>query len=118
MKITVSRNNFVAAFHSAGRGDKFSHAALLALFNWIEERERELGEEFELDVSGLCVEWTEYPDAIVAAEAYGWADKPEREEGEPEEEYGSHCDDVAADWLADRTEVIHLDGSGIVVLDF
>lgn len=119
MKMTVNRSMFIREFALMNREDQFSHAALGALFAWIEEREAELGEEHELDVVALCCEWTEYDDVIEAAEAYCWAPSADDDDGDPEAQdaRADHAED-AMDWLRDRTEVVEVEGGSVLVLQF
>lgn len=55
----VNQSDFIAAFHRMGRGDQFSHAALLALFDHLDGLSDEAGEPLELDVIALCCEYEE-----------------------------------------------------------
>jgi len=60
MKITINFDGFQRAFERQGRGKQFSYEGLMALFEWLEDLEDSMGEEQELDVIGLCCEYTEY----------------------------------------------------------
>jgi len=60
MKITINFDGFERAFKRYGRGKQFSYEGLMALFEWLEDLEDSTGEEQELDVIGLCCEFTEY----------------------------------------------------------
>ena len=62
MFIKITENMFIDAFHNKGRGNQFSHGALCALFNYMEETEDNCGQEVGLDVIALCCEFTEYAD--------------------------------------------------------
>lgn len=112
MKETVTESRFIQAF-LATRPEQFSRKALVALFDYLDKLEQDLGEETELDVIGLCCEWAEYKDAIEAAEAYGW-EAPEIPEGE---ERDDTSDRKALEFLQDNTHVIDFDG-GVLVLNF
>lgn len=112
MKEIVDIHRFRAAF-AALRPDNFTRAGLSALFEHLEELERELGEETELDVISICCDWAEYRDAIEAAEAYGW-EAPEVEEGEERDDTSYR---KALEFLQDNTHVVEFDG-GILVLNF
>ena len=112
MKETVNESRFIQAFNTL-RPDNFSRAGLSALFEHLEELERELGEETELDVISLCCDWSEYKDPVEAAEAYGW-EAPEIPEGE---ERDDTSDRKALEYLQDNTHVIDFDG-GVLVLNF
>ena len=59
MKTTVYLDDFRAAFNRAGRGDQFSYEGLELIYDYIDEYERDSGEEIELDVIGICCEWSE-----------------------------------------------------------
>lgn len=112
MKETVTQSRFIQAFATL-RPNQFSRAALVALFEHLEELERDLGEETEFDVIAICCDWTEYADAVEAAEAYGW-EAPEIPEGE---ERDDTSDRKALEYLHDQTHVVEFDG-GILVLNF
>jgi hypothetical protein len=65
MKTTVNNSQFHDAFHRAGRGNQFSHEGLNILFGYLEQLEEDIGQEIELDVIGLCCEYSESaPDQI------------------------------------------------------
>ena len=112
MKETVTESRFIQAF-LATRPEQFSRKALVALFDYLDQLEQDLGEEQELDVIALCCDWTEYRDAIEAAEAYGW-EAPEVEEGE---ERDDTSDRKALEYLQDNTHLVEFEG-GVLVLNF
>lgn len=56
---TLNAYDFRSEFAHMGRQENFSYAGLTALFEYIEECYTE-EEPFELDVIGLCVQFTEY----------------------------------------------------------
>lgn len=56
MKITVDEGIFCDRFVSMGRGEQFSREALGLLFDYYEGVDRDM----ELDVIGICCDWTEY----------------------------------------------------------
>jgi hypothetical protein len=112
MKETVNESRFIQAF-LATRPEQFSRKALVALFDYLDQLEQDLGEEQELDVIAICCEWTEYADPIEAAEAYGW-EAPEVPEGE---ERDDTSDRKALEYLQDNTHVVEFDG-GVLVLNF
>lgn len=112
MKETVNESRFIEAFRQT-RPNQFSRAALVALFDYLDQLEQDLGEEQELDVIALCCDWTEYKDAFEAAEAYGW-EAPEIPEGE---ERDDTSDRKALEYLQDETHVVEFEG-GVLVLNF
>ena len=112
MKETVTESRFIQAF-LATRPEQFSRPALVALFDYLDQLEQDLGEETEFDPIALCCDWTEYKDAIEAAEAYGW-EAPDVAEGEERDDTSER---KAWEWLADNTQVIGFD-DGYLVLNF
>lgn len=112
MKTTVNSHQFAEAFKHAGRESQFSRAALLALFEYLEEYENSTGEEIELDPISICCEWAEYESATDAARIYGydWENAIWTEEVLEREE-------ASLEWLQNRTQVIEFDG-GIVIQQF
>jgi len=58
MKTTVNHFDFIDAFRRMERTN-FSRAGLLVLFDYLEELERDCGEEHELDVIALCCDFAE-----------------------------------------------------------
>jgi len=59
MITTINENDFIQAFKTMGNG-QFSHEALQKLFKYYEEYEDWTGETVELDIIGICCDWTEY----------------------------------------------------------
>ena len=59
MKKTVHLNDFRDSFHQMGRANQFSYEGLEWLFDHCEELERDLGEDYELDVIALCCDFTQ-----------------------------------------------------------
>ena len=70
MKTTVSYYDFRNAFDNMDRGSQFP-TRLPELFEFIEDMERETGEEYELDVIALCCDFTEYANLKEFQRAYG-----------------------------------------------
>ena len=71
MKQTVTKCDFVDAFHNMGRGDQFSYEALTALYDYYTELEEDIGEEIELDPIAICCDWSEYDCFCYAKKDYG-----------------------------------------------
>ena len=59
MKQTINEYQFKDAFQSS-RPDNFSYEGLTALYDYLEQYEEDTGQEIELDVIGLCCDFTEY----------------------------------------------------------
>ena len=62
MKQTVNFCDFQDAFRAHDRKDQFSYAGKRALFDYLEEYEKDTGEEMELDIVALCCDFAEYSD--------------------------------------------------------
>jgi hypothetical protein len=118
MKRTLSTYD-VAGELMADKNAAWSRAGAYALAEHIEELERELGEETELDVVAIRCEFSEYASATLAAREYGndhSADihnEDDAEDGEADKKTEAYC----LEWLQERTQVIEFDG-GIIIQDF
>jgi len=55
MKQTINLAKFRDAFHQADRGTQFSYEGLEVLFNYLEE----IDPDYELDVIGICCDFSE-----------------------------------------------------------
>jgi type I site-specific restriction endonuclease len=56
---TLTKSDFVQAFKQSSRKDQFSHEALEAIFEYLEDYSNETGENVELDIVAICCEWAE-----------------------------------------------------------
>ena len=56
----VCFNNLLEEFEKFGREDQFSYEGKKALFEYLNELAEALGEPIEVDIIGLCCEFTEY----------------------------------------------------------
>lgn len=59
MKTTLTERDFIEAFRAYHCYDKFSFEALELLFAYFEDCAAATGEEIELDVIGICCEFSE-----------------------------------------------------------
>ena len=99
---TVNEYDFVNAFTEL-RPNNFSRMSLLAMYEAFEEYSDDSGIPFELDVIGICCEFSEL--YLVDVEAiYGLEEKLTEEE--------------TREWLSERTLVIDVDNlnDGLVVI--
>lgn len=78
MKSTVNFSDFCDAFEI--RKENFTYEGKRALFDYLESYEEDTGEEIELDVIGLCCEYSEYVNLEEFQEAYNAEDYPTTEE--------------------------------------
>ena len=56
---TLTKSEFIDAFMQSSRKDQFSYDALTAIFEYLEEFSDSTGEPVELDIVGICCEWSE-----------------------------------------------------------
>ena len=108
MKTTVYLHDLRTQFHEMGRGDQFSYDGLRVLFEALEQYEDDTGLEVELDVIGLCCEYSEdTPEEI--AENYGYTfDEDENEDDETRQ-------NAIIQFLNDRTWVCGVTKDGSIV---
>ena len=59
MKQTVYLEDFRRAFQST-RPNNFSHQGLIALYDYFQNLENDIGEELDLDVIAICCDYSEY----------------------------------------------------------
>ena len=64
---TINFSSFMTAFKAHDRQDQFSYDAQRLLFDYLEEREDDIGKPIELDVIALCCEYEEASVAEVIA---------------------------------------------------
>lgn len=108
MKTSISIYDFRNAFMQAGRKDQFSYDGLEIIFKYIEDVEDSCGQEFELDVIGICCDYAE-DEARGIAESYGIDVN-----GMTDEE----TEVAVLDYLADKSALIGSSQSGIVYRQF
>jgi len=101
MKRNVTQDDFIQAFEDMGRGSAFSYEGLEALYDYLCELELGLEEELELDVIGLCCEYSEDTLSYYAGQ-YGI----EKDIGEEDEDYAER---VYTE-LAENTTVLYVTG--------
>jgi len=70
MYTTINEFEFRDAFVNMGRKEQFSYEALYALFEYHEELELNCDTPIELDVIGICCEWSEYDTVAELRENY------------------------------------------------
>ena len=110
MKQSINFSQFTDQFNAI-RPDNFSYDGLKAMFDFFEDWDEETGEETELDVIAICVEFSEYDSAIDCIETarYDFEFDEDWDEDEREEN--------ALDYLDDNTIVIPFKG-GIIIQDY
>ena len=110
---TLSKSSFIDAFKQSSRKDQFSYDALEAIFEYMEDYSNDTGENVELDIVGICCEWSESHWSDIAREysidLNDFAD----------DEDDTNRIDAVYDFLNDNTQFVHLpDGQSFVYAQF
>jgi hypothetical protein len=98
MKTYISQYDFRRAFQEC-RPDNFSYEGLKILFEYLEEYEMDIGEELELDVIGLCCDFSEDSFENIA------------------DQYGIELDAEMDEDYQKQQVIEHLEGEGVYVGD-
>ena len=95
LKTNVNEYEFRDMFNAI-RPDNFSYSGLGALFEYLEDLSEDIGEDMEVDVIGICCEFTEYESLADFNQEY----------------YGNDSDRYITDIeeLRDHTQVIEFYG--------
>jgi len=97
MRKEINEYEFVESFDKMNRESNFSRAGRFALFEYLEEA---YGDDYELDVIGICCSFDEYENLEEYNEAYGT---------EYEEVYEIEalvCSGYGSEWLAENDKFI------------
>ena len=104
MKQTINEYQFKDAFQKC-RPNNFSYEGLTALYEYLEDYEEDTGQEMELDVIGLCCDFTEY-DSLEEFQSEYY-----------DEEIGDSYEDIEE--IEEETLVIKIEGTeGFIIQDF
>lgn len=68
----VTFYDFLEEFEKHGRGNQFSYEGKKALYNYLNELGQDIGETIELDVIGICCEFTEFANFEDFKDYYGY----------------------------------------------
>lgn len=99
--------------------NNFSYEGLNALFDYLEEHEESTGEEIDFDMVALCCEYSEYKSAYEAMEEYQPEDMPnEGKKNDDLMEIQEKNEAEALRWLEEHTQVIPVEGGGVVIQNF
>lgn len=115
MKKTLSTDEIAQELRETG----FSYGAAYALAEFLEEMERDTGEETELDAVAIHCEFSEFESLQEWAEDFfgeSWKEDLDLEEDEDEEDEDL-INDKIKDYLEQNTTLIEY-GGGIIVQDF
>ena len=100
---TLRKSQFVDAFDELGRDDQFSREAREILYDYYEQVSDELGEAIEVDVIGICSEWSEYDDDSIV-DAYDYVLTRDSRKSERL--------DIILDYLRENTTVLECQHNG------
>ena len=100
---TVSFYDFIEQFERHGRGDQFSYQGKKALYDYLNELAEDLGKPIELDIIGICCDFTEYENLKEFANDYGYS-------------IGDDIDSIND--IYDYTIVIPIDDESFIIQDF
>ena len=108
----VSFSEFYDSFHKAGRGKQFSYDGLQAIYEFYDSLSDDINEAYELDVIGICCEWSEMSiDEIL--ESYNILDDDELNELDEDE-----IRSKVINFLDGTTTYYELDNGSIVIQQF
>ncbi len=68
----VGFNDFLEDFRRLGRENQFSYEGKKAIYDYLEELSEDLGESIELDIIGICCDFTEYGSLEDFSNDYGY----------------------------------------------
>ena len=113
MKTTVSRFDFQDAFlKSETYKNNFSYEGLNALFDYFEEYENSTSEDIDFDIVSIACEYSEYESATEAVKQYNGAVEENKDFDDEDKEKASIA------WLQDQTQVIEIEGGGVIIQQF
>lgn len=105
---TLRLSDFTNAFrNSESRKDQFSYEALELIFDYIEDYERDTGEQVEFDMIGICCEWAESTPSYIL----DYYDTGIDTDGMSEDEINQ----AVYEYLQDETQVAGITSSGSIV---
>lgn len=110
---TVNLYDFRESFRACGRTENFSYNGLEVLFEYLEDMADDIGEPLELDVIGLCCEFSENTPEDIAE--YYSIDLPEREGFEDDDDYSDEVKEAVLDYLHKNTSVCGVTDDGTIV---
>ena len=108
----ISKCGFMDAFAACGRKDQFSYDGLSALYDYLEEYEDGTGQPVELDVIALCCEYAEYEDLDELINDYGLNITSGPDDTDEDRRA------AVLEYVQDRTQVIEVNGGGVIILQF
>lgn len=111
-----SASDLRSLFRDYGRESTFSHHAYEWLWDYLKQYEEDTGTPLEVDVIGLCCDYSE-EDYDSIASSYN-IDLPERDEDEPEEDHAEAVREAILYYLRDDTVVLGFDDDSVLFAAF
>lgn len=99
----VSFNDFLEEFRRYEREDQFSYEGKKALYDYLSDLSEDIGEPIELDIIGICCDFTEYDSIEEFKNDYGYSIDEDIDDIEDIEYY---------------TIVIPINGKSFIIQDF
>ena len=99
----ISFNNFLEEFRNYGREDQFSYEGKKALYDYLNDLSEDLGEPLELDIIGICCDFTEYSNLEEFSNDYSYT-------------IGEDIDDMED--VRDYTTVIPINSKSFIIQNF
>ena len=106
---TMTKSSFIDAFTHSSRKDQFSYEALEAIFEYLEEYSDSTSEPVELDIVGVCCDWSEEGWEGIAKDYIIDLSDCESEQDKIE---------AVMQYLWDNSQAYQLSNSGIVYQQF
>ena len=99
----ISFNDFLEEFRNYGREDQFSYEGKKALYDYLNDLSEDLGGPLELDVIGICCDFTEYSNLEEFSNDYSYT-------------IGEDIDDMED--VRDYTTVIPINSKSFIIQNF
>jgi len=100
---TVTFSDFVEEFRNYGREDQFSYEGKKALYDYLNDLSEDIGESIELDIIGICCDFTEYGSLKEFVNDYSYT-------------IGEDINDIED--IRDYTIVIPIDSQSFIIQNF
>lgn len=112
---TVNFSMFCDMFTRRGRQDQFSYAAKQALFEYLDNLSEDTGEDFQMDVVGICCEYIESTAEEVNSDyLLGY----EKQEDESDEDFKERLNEEVQEYLDTHTSIVMSDNGTFVYAQF
>ena len=118
MKIQVTESLFRQRFVDYGRESQFSYEALGALFEHLEEIEDATGEETNLDVIGICCDFSEFTREEITDELESKGFGPEDFDEEAEDWDEIEDTDLTDELLSHFGDAFQVNGDSWIVTSY